>query len=104
MLLHWARYFSQWCVSKQLKLEKFTNTTVIVVAESRIRMLSVGLRTHRIGLLAAGPDHAGFCRTGTGGFRVKYKAAGSCRILPKNLNLYSYFYNFVIIMWNYTIK
>ena len=56
--------------------------------------------TDRIGLLAAGPDLAGFrskirlagfCRTGTGGFRVKYKAAGTCRILPENLNLYSYF-------------
>ena len=27
--------------------------------------------TDRIGVLAAGPDSAGFCRTGTGGFRVK---------------------------------
>ena len=54
-------------------------------------LYGVGIRTDRIGLLAAGPDLAGFrskirlaevCRTGTGGFRVKYKAAGICRILP----------------------
>jgi len=67
-------------------------------------MVASQVGTDRIGLLAAGPYLAGFCRTGTGGFRVKYKAAGSCRILPENLNLYSYFFTFVIIMWNYTIK
>ena len=42
-------------------------------------MLWSELGTDRIGLFAAGPDLAGFCRTGTGGFRVKYKAAGTCR-------------------------
>ena len=66
---------------------------------------SLALGTDRIGLfMAAGPELARFCRPGTGGFRLKYKAAGSCWILPENLNLYSYFYTFVIIMWNYTIK
>ena len=51
------------------------------------------LGTDRNGLLAAGPDLAGpdltgyqftirlagFCRTKTGVWRVKYKAAGTCR-------------------------
>ena len=46
-----------------------------------------GLGTDRSGVLAAGPDFAGyqsiirlagFCWTGTGVRRVKYKAAGTC--------------------------
>ena len=49
-------------------------------------MLQLG--TDRNGLLAAGPDLAryqftirlaGFCWTKTGVWRVKYKAAGTCR-------------------------
>ena len=49
---------------------------------------TTGLGTDRNGLLAAGPDLAGyqftirlagFCRTKTGVWRVKYKAAGTCR-------------------------
>ena len=52
------------------------------------RMYGWGIGTDRNGLLAAGPDLAryqftirlaGFCRTKTGVWRVKYKAAGTCR-------------------------
>ena len=56
---------------------------------------SLSLGIDRIGVLAAGPDSAGFCRTGTGGFRVTKKAAGFCWILPENflstLNLHRAF-------------
>ena len=54
---------------------------------------SLSLGIDRIGVLAAGPDsagfesqirQAGFCRTVTGGFRVTKKAAGFCWILPEN--------------------
>ena len=50
--------------------------------------IACGIGTDRNGLLAAGPDLAGyqftirlagFCRTKTGVWRVKYKAAGTCR-------------------------
>ena len=48
----------------------------------------MGIGTDRNGLLAPGPDLtgfqsiirlAGFCRTGTGVRKVKYKATGTCR-------------------------
>ena len=69
-------------------------------------MIASQVGTDRIGLLAAGPDLAGFCRTGTGGFRVKYKAAGSCRILPdlagkfKFIFLFLYFCHYHVELHN----
>ena len=66
-----------------------TQTTVKsrdVATLERKQEMPVG--TDRNGLLAAGPDLAGyqftirlagFCRTKTGVWRVKYKAAGTCR-------------------------
>ena len=68
-------------------------------------MILFSIGTDRDGLLAAGPDFAGyqyiirlagFCRTEPVFKRVKYKAAGTCR---KNLNL-SFFWTFV----NYNIN
>ena len=51
-------------------------------SQNKEESLSLGI--DRIGVLAAGPDSAGFCRTETGGFRVTKKAAGFCWILPEN--------------------
>ena len=54
---------------------------------------SLSLGTDRIGVFAAGPDSAGFCRTGTDGFRVTKKAAGFCRKISflSTLNLHRAF-------------
>ena len=58
------------------------------VSQSGTSVSQSGIGTDRNGLLAAGPDLAGyqfairlagFCRTKTGVWRVKYKAAGTCR-------------------------
>ena len=64
---------------------------IFTIREQQVKgstFIVCGLGTDRNGLLAAGPDLAGyhftirlagFCRTKTGVWRVKYKAAGTCR-------------------------
>ena len=60
----------------------------MLLEEPNSRKYNLQLGTDRNGLLAAGPDLAGyqftirlagFCRTKTGVWRVKYQAAGTCR-------------------------
>ena len=101
-LCHW--YLSRKCAIK-VTLEKSIWTYHENILITNIKVNGPGIGTDRNGLLAAGPDFAGyqsiirlagFCRTGTGVRRVKYRAAGTCR----KFWIYPYFWTFVIINYN----
>ena len=71
-----------------LLVSPYTAAFYVPFGTPRVHFKKLRLGTDRNGLLAAGPDFAGyqsiirlagFCRTGTGVWKVEYKAAGTCR-------------------------